>query len=369
MPIKKQIIARDVSIQQHVKNRTVELGQSLDNKYAIYLDTRYWIILRNGALQEGPARLLLRELQTCVSDGLAFCPLSDSTFSEILKQTDKGSRRRTAEIVDELSLGVSLLTSKQRIATEVARFFYGLVKPEAELIPLKFLVWTKAAYVYGFFHPTEFAASANTESAIQKAFWDEMWSMRLTDMIELIDFTKDDSLTLSAVAEKLNSGILKHSINVRSFQQAWLHELSGTADLCADIAADVVCEISETGGATPPKHGDAQWWVTRNACANAILHVLKDKPQMRKALPTVYIEACLHAAVRWDKMRKLSGNDLYDFQHASAALAHCHAFLTERPLQSSILRLKPKLGQEFSCRVISDIEEAIDFLTDLRKRG
>jgi len=39
----------DVSIDQHVKRRVVALGHSLDDGAAIYLDTKYWISLRDCA--------------------------------------------------------------------------------------------------------------------------------------------------------------------------------------------------------------------------------------------------------------------------------------------------------------------------------
>ncbi len=40
----------DVSIDQHVKKCQIELARSLQNKHAIYLDVKYWIILCEALL-------------------------------------------------------------------------------------------------------------------------------------------------------------------------------------------------------------------------------------------------------------------------------------------------------------------------------
>lgn len=53
-----------------------------------------------------------------------------------------------------------------------------------------------------------------------------------------------------------------------------------------------------------------------------------------QSIPALHIYAACHAAVRWDQKRKLSGNDLFDFQHAQAAMGYCDVFLTEKPLSA-----------------------------------
>jgi hypothetical protein len=57
---------------------------------------------------------------------------------------------------------------------------------------------------------------------------------------------------------------------------------------------------------------------------------------IRQQLRTLHIHAALHAAFRWDKARRFTSNNLYDFEHASAALAYCQLFFTEDWLHSTI---------------------------------
>jgi hypothetical protein len=100
-----------ISIDQHVKRRVVALGRSLDDRAAIYLDTKFWIMLRECAEGKGTDASvleLLHRLRTLVAEGKVFCPVSESHLFEFLKQDDMNSRLETARIVDELSLVIFL---------------------------------------------------------------------------------------------------------------------------------------------------------------------------------------------------------------------------------------------------------------------
>jgi hypothetical protein len=360
----------DISIDRHVKSRVVELGQSLAGKHAIYLDVRYWLLLRNALLvndNETPIGKLIGQLRDAVTSGKAFCPISESVFLELMKQSDQSSRLRTAKLIDELSLGVSLLSQRERVGTELAHFLYSS-QNGAEIHPLRHLVWTKLPYVLGFLHPMETAIDPPNLLAIQKAFFDKMWTIDLTKMIERLGsgpLPLDPRL--DHIADKLNAGNAEHAGEIKSFQQALINEFSGVADLCADTATDIMVKIAVKQGHAAPDRNSAEWKRTRQICANLVFHGLQAKPGLRHKLPTLYIEACLHAATRWDKKRKLVGNDIYDFNHASAAVAHCEAFLTEGPLKALLGSKHHGLASDFSCRAASDIPEAIDIIKDLAR--
>jgi hypothetical protein len=208
-----------------------------------------------------------------VKSGKVFCPISETVFLELLKQSDPSSRLRTAKLIDDLSLGVSLLSQRERVATELAHFLYSYsAQNGTELYPLRHLVWTKLPYVLGFLHPTETALDARTQLAIQKAFFDEMWTIELTQMIEKRgDGPLPFDSRLNDIANKLNIGNAEHAAEIRSFQQALKNELSGVADLCADTAADIMAEIAEKQGhSSPPRESDA-WKQTRLMCANLVI--------------------------------------------------------------------------------------------------
>ena len=325
----------EVSIDQHVERRVVALGRSLDACTAIYLDTKFWIILRDCAegKRTDPAALeLLHRLRRLVAEGKVFCPVSESHLFEFLKQDDMSSRLETARIVDELSLGVALLEHRMRMGTEVAHFVHGFEGDADALHPLRHLVWTKLGYVGGFVHPSGTGFDAETELAMQKAFFDRMWITSFEEMFETLG-TGSPPDGLDFDTSRLNQGVAQNADQIGSFAQAYAAELGGAVELGADMAMDVTGDLfqKKTGG-QPPERGSAEWQKFWNQWANLLLVALKTRTQVRQQLRTLHIHASLHAAFRWDKARRFTSNDFYDFEHASAALAHCQAFFTEHPL-------------------------------------
>jgi hypothetical protein len=166
-----------ISIDQYVKSRQVVLGRSLNNRTAVYLDINFWIILRDVAAGTSADRAkveLLQLLRELVTAGRVFCPISESIFLELMKQSDSNSRLKCASLIDELSIGVTLIQDNTRMATELARFIHLSCHEEDDLHPLRHLVWTKLTYVLGVTHPAPSRLDAATALAMQKSFFDNM---------------------------------------------------------------------------------------------------------------------------------------------------------------------------------------------------
>jgi hypothetical protein len=354
----------EISLERHVKSRVEELGRRLENRAAIYLDTKFWILLRDCAIgrnDDPAARELLQRLRKLVQDGRAFCPIGESTFCEFLKQADVNSRLETARLVDELGLGVALLEHRMRLGTEISHFVHS-TEGNGDLHPLHHLVWSKVAYVLGFIHPSNTGFGAETELAIQKAFFDRMWDMRLEEVMTTLG-THSPPGGLDFTVSDLNEGVKRNADRIKSFIQAYDAEIGGAVELGADMAMDVTGDIyrKRTGG-EPPERGSEQWQTFWKQWANLLFIALRKRPQVRQQLRTLHIHAALHAAFRWDKARRFTSNDLYDFEHASAALAYCQAFFTEHALRATIVARNVALDELFQCRVVSEIRDAIGVL-------
>jgi hypothetical protein len=281
----------EVSIDQHVERRVVALGRSLDDRTAIYLDTNFWIILRECAAgkRTDPAALeLVHRLRTLVAEGKVFCPVSESHLLEFLKQDDMKSRLETARMVDELSLGVALLEHRMRMGTEVAHFVHAFKGDADDLHPLRHLVWSKLGYVLGFVHPSETGFDAETELAIQKAFFDQMWTTSFEEMFKTIG-TGSPPDGLNFDTSRLNQGVVQNADQIRSFAQAYAAELGGAVELGAEIAMEVTGYLynKKTGG-QPPQRGSPEWQKFWNQWANLLLVALKKRTQVRQQLRTLH---------------------------------------------------------------------------------
>lgn len=360
-----------VTLEGHVKSRIVELGRALHGKTPIYLDTNFWVNLQKAAhTDKAPEdhRTLLRLLRDAAARGRIFCPVSESIFLELLKQSDRKSRLETAALIDELSRGVALLEPQARAATELAHFVHSVAGDKHTLHPLSHLVWHKVPYVLGLTHPTPTPFDEQTRLVIQKAFFDEMWDISLANVVGMLTELPDPvELNLDDSAAILNAGIAENADSIRSFQQVFEAELQGVADLYADTLADIINQMNPDEKARTAPKGETEKAEVRRTAYNLLFHALKSNKEVRRSLPSLYVQACLHAAIRWDKLRRLKGNDLYDFNHASAALAHCRLFFTERPLHALATGKNIGLDRLFDCQIVSSVPDAIACLENLPK--
>ena len=289
-----------------------------------------------------------------------FCPISETVFLELMKQSDRTSRRATAELVDAWSARATLIPAQTRIATEIAHFFHAVRYP-GHVHPLDDLVWSKLSYVMGFVHPSKTPFDAATELARQKASLDHMWDRPLVEIVDHLAGVDADAFDIDhvALAQTLNDGVAAHAHTIDGFSAAYEEEVRGVVDLLGDVALDVMAGMAAKEGIAGPLPADRPGQV--NMLKNLLVAMLK-APEPRRTLRTAHVLATLHAAVRANKGRKFKPNDLPDFDHAAAAVGYCDAFFTDHKL-CKLLTLPPVgLDTAFVCRVMSDVGDAVDWL-------
>jgi len=354
------------SIDTHVRSHQLALAEAIRGRKKLYLDLCYWLRLRDvasGKLTDPNWRTLLQKLQRGVADGILLCPIAESTFMELTKQSDATTRAATARMIDELSLGVALLPLDQRVATEIARFMH--IGSDTDLHPLSALVWSKVSYVLGVVHPVLAGIDENAERDIQKLFFNQLWHVSLADMVETIgDGSPDDGPVFENLARTLNQQNAIHAEELKSFEGTYKIETQGVASLCAPIMAEVIADMANKAGHPAPSPGSARWNESLKKY-EGFLRAVMVKPQAQLALRTMHIKVCFHAHVRWNKKRQFEANDFYDINHAAAALGYCDAFFTERSLADFARRSNTRLTDINGCRVTHRIEEAIQIAGEL----
>jgi hypothetical protein len=357
----------DVSLDAYVRSLQIELAHTLENKKAIYLDIKFWIILRDvvAGLRNDPAELdLLLLLREGVVKGILFCPISDSTFAELLKKADLVSRKVTASLIDELSLEITLIPYELRANTELAHFPHSARTPH-EVLPLNHLVWSKLSYVMGFLHLWGTAFDQATELAMQKMFVDHMWTLSMREMIDRIgDHMLPNLDRFDALAQRLNELNARYATELRTFAQTYDNEIHGILDAFNDVAIDIVEQMVHSEYDNKPPLNPDQRKEEGRQLHNMLFAAFK-KEATKDALPTLHILASLYAAVRWNKMQQLKANDFLDFQHATAALGYCDAFFTERSLRSMVTASYIALDRRYACHVVANPEDAVAYLRGL----
>lgn len=351
-----------MTIHQHSLDRRIELGRSLLSRRKIYLDARYWIILRDtdlGLEYDVSARKLLHYLRRGVRLGYFVCPISADMFMELTKQRNTPTRRHaTAALIDELSLGVAALNPQTLLAAEIHRFLMSIHKPGNRLHPMQEFIWTKVAYVLGDMYPTIANVAADVEEEIQRRAFDHLWNVPLTDIMVLLDHGQELSHDYRKLTEDTNAKNLEHRDELRSYKGTYDNELRGVIQPAGEIAADIIAEMeSREEGYGPPPSAEERA-VSINMCCNLLYEAMK-RDDNRSALRTLHVTASIHAIIRWDKHRKVKVNDWHDFGHATLALTYCDVLLTEGSLHHLVSRPPLDLGKVNGCRIASGKADAL----------
>lgn len=345
-----------IDIQQHIECRQLELGASLERKCAVYLDTKFWILLRDATLNRSDSDIggrLLEFLRAGRRRDLLFCPIEENVVLEVLKQGDASTRNATAELIDELSDGVALIPGDLRAETELyylVHKYSGNPKPQS----IRRYMWTRLTYVLGSALPSLSSVDPSInpvfELAIQKAFFDFAWSMPLAKLLREQPDLRPHDLDLGHVAARINEGNARHAGNLRTFAQTYSAEVRGLIDLAAEGANDIVFSVARQQGVDLAKPTERERRTAVDQFKN-LFAIALEKGKARKDLRTIHILASLFASVRWNKGQKIEGNHIFDFQHAAAALGYCDVFLTERSLATMVSQKHLALDVISGCEV------------------
>jgi len=346
----------DISIEKHIGQRSADLAKSLEGRTAIYLDFRFWVLLRDvraGIRTEQNERELADLLARLVSTARIFCPISDTTFSELMKIGNDARRHATAAVIDELSAGVALLPEQDRVADELERIVANAFRPGVKVLPR---VWTRLAYILGHTYPSQTPFPPDNELAIQKAFFDHMWDQPLGSVVAHLGLPDFDVKTrMNEVAGRLNTSNRDHRSTIKSFEAVLSAEMEGAADLAQSTLAQIMAALSRfEADALPSEEG-------KRMGIGLLRAVLLGEHRGR--LPSLHVKASLHALFRWEyKDKIISGNDLFDFGHTAAALGYCDAFFTEAGITRSVTHQRIKLDELYRCFVTNDVDAAMNYL-------
>ena len=352
------------TVDSFARRKHLDLSSHIRPAKKVYLDTNFWVDLCNAHTGR-PVRERVSELagvlEDLVSRHLIVCPISAATFAEIFKQTDPHTLKTTVQIVDSLSQGIAILDSEERVRLEVFHFVREKTHRREALHPLADLVWTRVAYVLGFTSPTLDTLPQDMDTAVQKAFVDQMWSVSLTDMLDVLGDNAALMPRLNDYSEKLNRGKFAHLHDHSSFNDLFLAELAGMLDVYRPTLADLMRHLLESSKQSVDEDATRQ---AGTALANEMYQAFRSN-KITNELPSFRVNAGLHAAVRWDAKRKYKPNDAHDFHHAVAAVPYCDFFLTDGSLRQLVNDKRLQFSSFFSCRTFSDISDAHSALTQI----
>ena len=357
-------------IESFYRSKVISLSNELESSIKIYLDTKYWIHLRDYILGRSKVRQmetiynLLLELST---NSLIVCPTSQYIFFELLKQDDISTRDATAKIIDELSRGIVTAEEEMRIANEIKHYFDSRMYEEENVFPLRSLIWTKTVYLFGVKDPYLFELSEEQNLEIQKAFIEEVWTynyqqvldflnkMKLPipddkPLVEAFNFEKNKSPVGNIEFEKLSYFEFKGLLNFYKDKFESLLDYHRKVFKCKSISINNTVKISNF---------------------NELIEFLLEQEKnniINTELPFFKIRAGILAAIRMDPKRKFKLTDFKDWGHASVALPYFDYFFTDNSL-NHLLSNKPLLyDKKFNCEIHSSFDSVLNCLKSIRKK-
>ena len=360
----------NISLRSYLKHKQLELARTIQPAKKVYLDTKFWLLLRDARLGRNVGSdtvALLDLLEAGAANGKIICPISADTYVEIFQQTDRVTLRACAQLIDDLSKGVAIILLMERINLEVAHFIRRTINGPGAVHAVEELIWTKIPYALGFNTRVSEYLPPDSNLAMQKAWLDQLWAITAADMLDMTDDSGGPLTTpFPDISHDLNRGKTEHRDENKSFKQTFLSELWGALDLYKPDFADILAYMcQEHTGQEPPTDEGARQEGGR-LLAELIYNAFRVN-KLTSELPSLWIGAGLHASVRWNATRKFKANDMPDFRHAVAAVPYCDYFLTERSLRHLISDRNLRLEALFPCKAFSDPPSAVEALAPICK--
>ncbi len=353
--------AESLAVRSHVERRLLEQGRRVAESRRLYLDKCFWVRMRDevmGLPRSPLGKTLLEELRTQVRNRALICPISDVLFVELLGQSDRKTRRATAELIDELSCGVALVPEQARFELEAVALVLSKLGHRPPRVEHR--VWSRLAFVFGILHPSPHPSLDAVTAQI--GFFNYLWELPLARVIDVVGDRSPPETFFAEQAVALNDWNAEHTHELRSFTQAYRVELAGALELAVPIVLNTLATVQ------PKEEADLyQKMPTTAEAAHAFLIEAAQTTDGRRKLRTAHIAASLHAATRWNKAKKLTPHDLPDLLHAQAAIAYCDGFFTDGPTRHLVDQKNLHLSEDFGCFTASADESALAWLRSSRR--
>jgi len=286
-------------------------------------------------------------------------PFSDQLVEETCHQGDPQTRRATAEIIDRLTRGVTLIGWETRKVQEV-RHWVGALLEGQPAVPLD-SVWATVYNAFGLLdweisHPDKAFAAA-----FLKAVEDLVDQVGFRGMIDKLGHNAKAVVGGRDLADKLTGYKSTIWSNQGSFEEIFREEaLSYFDSVLTDLPAEVIEEFKRLPHGKDLDEGPR---IVANvkraflACEQLELHPT--------SLPGLRIIAGGHSRIRSDQGRGFKPGDGADLFHAAAAIPYCNAFLTDRSMRHLLTTPPTDLAGLYGCTVLATVDEAIQHLTCL----
>lgn len=344
----------EMSSEEYLERYRSVLGRSMDQQAKIYLDTLVWVELREVVLGKGKPEgaALLQCLREIVRQRKGLCVSHLYSLLE-LGQQNEASLRVTADLVQELSEGVALVSPNELLAWECAQFVHSVTGCPA---PSPHKRWTKV----GFCHQTRLTGlllpstvPQLTRNRTLKLVTDHLWSATFDQIFEAFNWDTKSKLRFDIGAD-LIADLEKIRQSNRANGRTFYSDRVLAFEACVDQQLRPLFE------AVLVLYSDSHNSNLLKVIKAARDGFHKNKLGLHLGLSCLLVDLYVQM-VTADK--PLKSNDYVDWAHAGAALPNCDVFITERYLAHQLTKVL-RADKTYGCEVVSGLEAATKLLSE-----
>lgn len=340
----------------YIRKESPRIADRYSRKQKIYLDLKFWILLRDGAESNDQIIVqIAKKISELYSSGKCIFPISDIIYYETMKQGDETKRSASIALLDRYSEGLAMVSAMHQFQIAFGYWVRKHLKID-NLSGPKESVWSSINLVIGFPGFAEHAENLNEQ--LQMSFFDFAGKISLSAIhknivLPFVPFKGKDDV------EQLNEGKEKYKHQNKTFKELFISELDGfMQELKRYIQDELVAVFIQKMNRQPTIQEMAD--SNPDDYCKLIIRLFKDE-KLSDELPLLKIFPSLFAMLRWNKGRVYKdGNDTIDVLHAVNALPNCQYFFTEKELKSMIVQLK--LDKLFKCSVESEPKRILEIL-------
>jgi hypothetical protein len=304
---------------------------------------------------------MLDLLDELVDASIVVVPFSDQLAKEICHQADPQTRRATAEVIDRLTTGVTILGWRKRKVQEIFHWVAALLEVQSP-VPLDG-VWASLYEAFGLldFEPTW--PDKELAAAFLKAVEDLADHVGFRGIVDRFVYDSTIVEGWRALADEL-TGYKSTIWNAQgTFDEIFQEEALAYLDRAL---ADPTPELLETLRRLPHGKDLEGKWIIANAkrafiaCENLALHPT--------SLPSLRVIAGGHSRIRFDRNRRFKPGDGADLFHAATAIPYCNVFITDRSMRHLLTTPPTDFTKLYGCAILGSVDEAVQYLREVRLR-
>lgn len=354
----------EISVNEYIEKKQKHLEESINQLKKVYLDTNFWIQLRDREKFKNKTFQVLYELlKRGVQEKKIICPFSSAIYFELMLQSDDKTRMQTAHIIDELSDGIAIKDFDSLMYND----FYNFLEKYNNEKTLFKSDFDYVGNVTGVLIPQpKFSIKNLSESSIQKAWYDstKFWTAEFITT----KYHKEESIEYNKmrvrIANYVNNEVRTHHEN-DSQKQILQNELIGSLDPYKEMIITAFHERYQKLYPTAPAVTVEELIKNKETIFSFFCRTLIARKKNSNDLSTAYIFSVLNTLNIIDKKREIESHDSDDFKHASVALRTCDYFFTENRLRNQLSLGPYNLDKKFSVKVISKVETAIELIKEV----